>query len=143
MDLGTQTIPRSPLPPMSISEKYVGSTLVVAATVVALAMLRRQWASRRTTPYPPGPKGYPIIGNVFDVPKNPIWEGFAKMAQEYGERFVLLRLVPRCSRLGRLTSMDRRDGHLAPGYNGYTSGRAEQQRCGHRSARAALGCVCR
>jgi len=70
---------------MSISEKYVGPTLVVVATVVALAVLRRQWASRRTTPYPPGPKGYPVIGNVFDFPKTPIWEGFMKMARDHGE----------------------------------------------------------
>ena len=71
---------------MSISEKLVGPTLAAVATVVALTVLRKQWASRRTTPYPPGPKGYPVIGNVFDVPKGiPIWEGFAKMAQEHGE----------------------------------------------------------
>ena len=79
-------VPRSLLAlTMSISEKYVGPTLAVVATVVALAVLRRQLASRRTTPYPPGPKGYPVIGNVFDFPKNPIWEGFTKMAQEHGE----------------------------------------------------------
>jgi len=71
---------------MSISEKYVGPTLAVVATVVTLTVLRRQWALRRTTPYPPGPKGYPVIGNVFDFPKDPIWEGLTKMAQEYGER---------------------------------------------------------
>jgi len=59
--------------------------LAVVTTVAALVVLRRQWALRRTTPYPPGPKGYPIIGNVFDFPKDHIWEGFTMMAQEHGE----------------------------------------------------------
>ena len=71
---------------MSISEEYIGPALAVVATVAALAVLRRQWTSRRTAPYPPGPKGYPVIGNVFDFPKDPIWEGFTKMGQEHGER---------------------------------------------------------
>lgn len=124
---------------MSISEKYAGPALVVVATVVTLAVLRRQWTSRRTTPYPPGPKGYPIIGNVFDFPKNPIWEEFMKMAQEHGEQRVLLR--PILVHLGRLTWMGYRDGRVAPGYDGLTSDRAEQQQCGHRSTRTALGCI--
>jgi hypothetical protein len=68
-----------------MSEKYLGSGLAVVATAIILAVVRRQWASKRP-PYPPGPKGYPIIGNVFDFPKNPIWEGLTRMAQEYGEQ---------------------------------------------------------
>jgi len=88
-------VPRPPPLPMTMPEKYVGPALAVVATVVALAVIRRQLTSRRTTPYPPGPKGYPVIGNVFDFPKDPIWEGFAKMAQEHGER-VLSRLVLVC-----------------------------------------------
>jgi hypothetical protein len=69
---------------MSMSEKYVGLGLAVVATALAFIIARRQWASKRP-PYPPGPKGYPIIGNVFDFPKNPIWEGLTRMAQEHGE----------------------------------------------------------
>ena len=70
---------------MSISEQYVGPTLAVVTTVAALVVLQRQWALRRTTLYPPGPKGYLIIGNVFDFPKDHIWEGFMMMAREHGE----------------------------------------------------------
>ena len=78
---------------MSTSEKYTGPALAVVATVVALAVMQRRRSSRRP-PYPPGPKGYPIIGNVLDLPENPVWEGFAKMAQEHGELYALLR--PSC-----------------------------------------------
>jgi len=69
---------------MSIPEKYVGSALAVITVVIALALLRKQRAPRRL-PYPPGPKGYPVIGNLLDFPKGLIWEGFAKMAAEHGK----------------------------------------------------------
>lgn len=70
---------------MSTPEKYTGSALAVVATAVALTVAWKRWGSRRL-PYPPGPKGYPIIGNLLDFPENPIWEGFAKMAQDHGEQ---------------------------------------------------------
>jgi hypothetical protein len=69
---------------MSMSEKYLGLGLAAAVTAIIFTVVRRQWASKRA-PYPPGPKGYPIIGNVFDFPKGPTWEGLTRMAQEYGE----------------------------------------------------------
>ena len=70
---------------MSTPEKYATSALAVVGTAIAIVVLRKKWGSRRRPPYPPGPKGYPIIGNLFDFPNNPIWEAFAKMSQEYSE----------------------------------------------------------
>jgi len=61
-----------------------GSVLAVVVTAIFLAVVRKKWASKRP-PYPPGPKGYPVIGNLFDFPENPTWEGFVKMGQEHGE----------------------------------------------------------
>ena len=75
---------------MPISEKYVGTALAVVTVAIALVVARRRRGSRRP-PYPPGPKGYPIIGNMLDFPETPVWEGFAKMAKEYGEQCALLR----------------------------------------------------
>lgn len=69
---------------MDIPEKYAGTVLAFVATAIAIAVARKKWGSRHP-PYPPGPRGYPIIGNVFDLPENPIWEGFARMAKEYSK----------------------------------------------------------
>ena len=38
-----------------------------------------------TLPYPPGPKGYPILGNVLDLPVNvPLWEKITSLTHRYG-----------------------------------------------------------
>lgn len=36
-------------------------------------------------PYPPGPKGYPIIGNLFDIPNAFIYKRFREMSRELSE----------------------------------------------------------
>jgi len=38
----------------------------------------------KKAPLPPGPKGLPIIGNVFDMPVDQEWLTFAKWGEEYG-----------------------------------------------------------
>jgi len=35
----------------------------------------------------PGPKGWPIIGNLLDVPKEVEYQVFSQWRQKYGERF--------------------------------------------------------
>ena len=90
----TLTISVSREPPPSavpMSEKHIGPVLAAVAAAIALVVVQRR---SRHPPYPPGPKGYPIIGNMLDFPENPIWEGFMKMAQDQGERWPLLRPAP-------------------------------------------------
>ena len=48
-----------------------------------LVLVRR--SKKFALPYPPGPKGYPILGNVLDLPANiPIWEGLSSLAERQG-----------------------------------------------------------
>jgi len=45
-------------------------------------------------PNPPGPKGYPIFGNVLDLPMNaPIWESLTTLANLQGmcSKLILFR----------------------------------------------------
>ena len=66
---------------IAMFEAYAPHALAVS--VIILVAVRR-WRKHHL-PYPPGPKGYPIIGNVFDVPRGvPIWKGFTSMAHKYG-----------------------------------------------------------
>ncbi|KAH8977577.1 CyP450 monooxygenase [Lactarius hatsudake] len=43
-------------------------------------------------PYPPGPKGYPIIGNLFDIPSVFIYKRFLEMSRELNSDIVHLQV---------------------------------------------------
>jgi len=65
--------------------------LLLSIPVLILARRRK----KPTLPYAPGPKGYPVLGNVLDLPMSiPIWENFVSLANKYGtpqHRFVFWR----------------------------------------------------
>ena len=56
------------------------SVVTVALGCIALVRVAR----RRRSDLPPGPRGYPIVGNLFDLPHTYIWEKFAEFGQQYG-----------------------------------------------------------
>ncbi|KAF9067149.1 cytochrome P450 [Rhodocollybia butyracea] len=60
------------------------STPLVAAILSLAAILWYRNAQRYPAPLPPGPKAYPLIGNIFDLPQSQLWSTFRKWADAYG-----------------------------------------------------------
>ncbi|KAH8832224.1 cytochrome P450 [Flagelloscypha sp. PMI_526] len=56
----------------------------LCAVAVLSFLLYSRFRKRRPGPLPPGPRGLPLIGNVFDMPATKSWETFAKWGQKYG-----------------------------------------------------------
>ena len=58
-------------------------------------MLFRHWQLRkgrsnpRRLPLPPGPKGYPLIGSLFDLPVDKAWLVYEEWSKTYGESFEI------------------------------------------------------
>lgn len=59
----------------------------------ALIVLRLLFYFKRRPPLPPGPKGYPLIGNVLDMPTEREWLRFAEWGDNWGASSIFLRPV--------------------------------------------------
>jgi len=51
--------------------------------------------NRNGLPLPPGPKGYPLIGNLLDVPIDQPWLVYDKWCQTYGKTLMINGLSSR------------------------------------------------
>nr|VWO99444.1 N/A [Ganoderma boninense] len=62
-------------------------------SVVYFYQRRSHLAARsRGYPLPPGPPGLPILGNLFDIPKDVPWETYRQLNREYGN-IISLRVM--------------------------------------------------
>ncbi|EIM84081.1 CyP450 monooxygenase [Stereum hirsutum FP-91666 SS1] len=67
------------------------TTLIVAVTLYT----RRQQFKQLNLPYPPGPKGLPIIGNVFDNPEKQPWVTYRDWSRQMGSPIIRLDMMGR------------------------------------------------
>ncbi|EIM84080.1 cytochrome P450 [Stereum hirsutum FP-91666 SS1] len=57
---------------------------------MSIALFLKQ---RKNYPYPPGPKGLPVIGNVFDMPSIEPWVAFRDWSREIGSPIISLNVL--------------------------------------------------
>ena len=69
--------------------------LLVLVFSLAAFLVIRDYRRRRGLPYPPGPRPIPLIGNLFDIPKEFSWLEYTQLSKKYGMGSppVMLRLT--------------------------------------------------
>ena len=77
-------------PDLSILETYPYAYQILATSLFGFVLLlfRKVYLKRRNPkglPLPPGPKGYPIIGNLLDFPIDHQWMVYDKWTKKYGK----------------------------------------------------------
>ena len=58
--------------------------LLLTGLFVLLALFLAHYRRQKRYPLPPGPKGYPIIGNALDIPARWEWLQYEKWSRDYG-----------------------------------------------------------
>ena len=89
----------SPFLPPTFSMSVISSTIgllgiypyyKLAASLFSVMLVFRQLTKGRDgnpngLPLPPGPKGYPLIGNLFDMPADKPWVVYDEWRKTYGK----------------------------------------------------------
>ena len=70
---------------MSINWQFSTTGVLIGAVVLTLVLIPLYRTSKRDRlPLPPGPKGWPLIGNLLDIPRSNFVETYAEWARKYG-----------------------------------------------------------
>lgn len=61
------------------------AALCFVASLAVVIALRGIWLRKASkNPLPPGPRGLPLLGNLFDMPRHSAWLAFSEWAKEFG-----------------------------------------------------------
>jgi hypothetical protein len=66
-----------------VSLKSILDILVLISSLAAFLAIR-DYQRRRGLPYPPGPRPLPLIGNLFDIPKEFSWLSYTQLSKKHG-----------------------------------------------------------
>jgi hypothetical protein len=70
---------------MYINWQFSTTDVLIGVVVLILALVLLYRASKRDRlSLPPGPKGWPLIGNLLDMPRSNFVETYAEWARKYG-----------------------------------------------------------
>lgn len=69
----------------------VGFLVLVSSLAAFFAI--RDYRRRGGLPYPPGPRPLPLVGNLFDIPKEFSWLSYTQLSKKHGMNHSLVRLV--------------------------------------------------
>ena len=94
---GYKNPPSKPLS-AALSSRYPTSAMLLSEDLslvplyipILITVLFAVWATRKTKkhpPLPPGPSGLPILGNMFDLPKEKAWIKYAELANHHSMFF--------------------------------------------------------
>ena len=79
---------------MSLLGTYPYQTLTVLFfSYILFRQSKKDRSNPKGLPLPPGLKGYPLIGNLFDLPVNDAWLVYDEWSKTYGEPFVIKGLI--------------------------------------------------
>lgn len=59
--------------------------LILGGAAFLSFLFKRLGKPKSTFLYPPGPKGYPLIGSLFEVPLYRSWLGYDEWLKKYGK----------------------------------------------------------
>ena len=57
------------------------AVVIIILTSILVALI----SSGRRRRLPPGPRGWPLIGNIFDIPEVHAWKTFANWSKRWGK----------------------------------------------------------
>ncbi|XP_070556104.1 uncharacterized protein [Ptychodera flava] len=69
-------------------QTFLSSPINIFMVLVAFVLIAALWSMRRPAGLPPGPRGFPFIGNIFDMSGNPM-QTMSDFAKIYGDMFSL------------------------------------------------------
>ncbi|KAN0115759.1 cytochrome P450 [Russula decolorans] len=69
---------------VTVSLKSILDFFVLISSLAAFLAIR-DYQRRRGLPYPPGPRPLPLIGNLFDIPKEFSWLSYTQLSKKHGD----------------------------------------------------------
>jgi len=63
---------------------FTATSTDIVLALLAVAILAQLARRPGHPPKPPGPRGYPIIGNTFELPSSYEWRTFSEWGEVYG-----------------------------------------------------------